>query len=499
MQITVLKATAESCQANLIVIPMFAGKAFTLKSVKGIPADLVDRFMVSAERTGFAAKPNETVLLQLPVGRNADAILVVGLGEKHSSNLQAVREAIGTATGFARKNGMKSVGVILSKELAKADVSEAVAVAAILSDYSFDMFKKEPNTKHLDQLEIAVEDRTKIQALRKAVEHAEIICDGLTVARDLVNTPGGHMTPTLLALAAIEIAKTSKEMVEAKIMEAGECEKLGMGAYLSVAKGSGQEPKFIHLIYKSPRPSKKTVAIVGKGVTFDSGGLSLKPADGMMTMKCDMAGAAAVLGFFATLSRLKPRVHIHGIIAATENMPSGHSTKPGDVVKSMNGKTIEVLNTDAEGRLTLADAMTYVQREVKPDVMIDLATLTGAVVAALGEEVAGAMGNDKKLMKEVLNAADEAGERTWELPLVDRYAPLIKSDVADLRNISLTRYGGALTAGMFLVEFVEDNTPWVHLDIAGPAFAERPLSSYLGKGGTGFGVGTLVKYIQSLE
>jgi leucyl aminopeptidase len=499
MQINVLKATAETCLANLIVVPVFGGKTFTIKSVKGIPAELVDRFMVSVERTGFAGKMGEMVSLQLPVGRNGDAILVIGLGEKKASNLAAVREAVGIATSVARKQGMKSVGFVLPKELSKAPIAEAAAMAAILSDYSFDTFKKEPSTKHLDLFVLATEERSQLLAMRKAVEHAETLCDGLTVARDLVNTPAGNMTPSLLADAAVEIAKSSNEMVEAKILDAEACEKLGMGSYLSVAKGSGQEPKFIHLSYKSPRPSKKTVAVVGKGVTFDSGGLSLKPADGMMTMKCDMAGAAAVLGFFATLSRLKPRINIHGVIAATENMPSGHSTRPGDVVKSMNGKTIEVLNTDAEGRLTLADAMTYIQREVKPDAMIDLATLTGAVMVALGEEVAGAMGNDKKLMKQVLSAAEEAGERTWELPLVDRYAPLLKSDVADLRNIATSRYGGSLTAGMFLYEFVEENTPWVHLDIAGPAFAERPLSSYLGKGGTGFGVGTLVKYIQNLE
>ncbi len=499
MQINVLKATATLCQTNLVVIPVFGGKTFSIKNVKGIPAELVDRFMVSVERMGFAGKLNETVSLQLPVGSNADAILVIGLGEKKASNLQAIREAVGTATAVARKNGMKSVGLVLPRELAKAPVAEAVATAAILSDYSFDMFKKEPSTKHLDLFVIATEERAQLLAMKKAVLHAETLCDGLTVARDLVNTPGGHMTPSLLAEAALEIAKSSNEMVEVKVLEAGECEALGMGSYLSVSKGSGQEPKFIHLSYKSPRPSKKTVAVVGKGVTFDSGGLSLKPADGMMTMKCDMAGAAAVLGLFATLSRLKPRVNIHGVIAATENMPSGHSTKPGDVVKSMNGKTIEVLNTDAEGRLTLADAMTYIQREVKPDAMIDLATLTGAVVGALGEEVAGAMGNDKKLMKEVLSASEEAGERMWELPLFERYASQIKSEVADLRNIALTRYGGALTAGLFLAEFIEDNTPWVHLDIAGPAFAERPLSTYVGKGGTGFGVGTLVKYVQNLE
>jgi len=497
MTINIERGTAVTGRANLLVIPVFGGKTFTLKSIKGIPDDTFDRFLVLAERAEFAGKMDETVYLQLPVGRNADGILVIGLGEKGRDTAGVVREITGTACSFARRGGMKSVALVLPKELAKTNVIEAIATAVHLGEYSFDLYKKEPSKKHLDSFSIVVEDRKQLLAFRKVVEQAETVCDGVTVARDLVNTPAQEMTPTHLAEAALEIAKVSGELITVKILNEKECKALGMGAYLAVAQGSDEAPKFIHLIYTSPRPSKKTIAVVGKGITFDSGGLSLKPADGMMTMKCDMAGAAAVLGFFATLARIKPRVNIHGVIAATENMPSGKAIRPGDIVKSMNGKTVEILNTDAEGRLVLADSMTYIQREAKLDAMVDLATLTGACVVALGEEVAGAMGNDKKLMKEILQSADTTGERTWELPLIERYSSLMKSDLADLKNISSTRYGGCLTAGSFLAEFVE-NTPWVHWDIAGPAFAEKPLSSYLGKGGTGFGVRTLVEWVREM-
>lgn len=497
MIITAVRGTAENAEANLLVIPVFGGKTFTLKSIKGIPQDLFDRFLVLAERAEFVGKPNETVYLQLPVGRTADGILVIGLGAKGGDSVNAVREAVGAASSFARKHGLKSVAMVLPKDLAKSNIVDAAATAVLLADYSFEIYKKEPRAKHIDTFSIIVEDRKNLLAFRKVIEHAETVCDGVTVARDLVNTPAQEMTPTHLAEAAQEIAKVSNDLVTVKILDEKECKALGMGAYLAVSQGSDEKPKFIHLIYTPARPSKKTIAVVGKGITFDSGGLSLKPADGMMTMKCDMAGAATVLGLFATLSRIKPRVHIHGVIAATENMPSGKAIRPGDIVKSMNGKTIEILNTDAEGRLTLADSMTYIQREVKLDAMIDLATLTGAVMVALGEEVSGTMGNDKKLMKEILSSADSAGERAWELPLVDRYAPLMKSEIADLKNISSTKYGGCLTAGSFLAEFVED-TPWVHWDIAGPAYAEKPLASFLGKGGTGFGVRTLVEWVREM-
>ena len=300
--------------------------------------------------------------------------------------------------------------------------------------------------------------------------------------------------------------------MEVKILNCAQCEKLGMGAYLGVAKGSDHEPYFIHLVYKPPhlasghplpavlqgegRVRVKKIAIVGKGITFDSGGLSLKPAQHMETMKLDMAGCAAVLGIFSALPKLKPNVEVHGISAVCENMPSGRAMKPGDIVRTISGKTIEVLNTDAEGRLTLADAFGYVNKFVKPDAMIDMATLTGACMVALGEEVAGYMGNDRALLDNVKKASEASGERAWELPLIEEYRDQTKSHVADFSNITPSRYGGAITAGLFLEAFVEKKS-WVHMDIAGPAWADKEVIPYMPKGGTGFGVRTMLELLKS--
>jgi leucyl aminopeptidase len=262
-----------------------------------------------------------------------------------------------------------------------------------------------------------------------------------------------------------------------------------------VAAGSEQPPKFIHLAY-TPRRSRRRVAIIGKGITFDAGGLDLKTADGMLRMKDDMSGAAAVLGVMRTLPQLAPAVEVHGLIAATENMPSGSAVRPGDVLRAMNGTTIEIGNTDAEGRLTLADAMCYAREHIKPDEIIDLATLTGACVVALGPQCSGLMSNDQALARRLLTAADAAGERVWQLPLIDEYREGLKSEVADINNVG-QRGGGAITAALFLKEFAGD-TPWAHFDIAGPAFTERdtPLAP---KGGTGVAVRTLLAYLTTDE
>ncbi len=366
----------------------------------------------------------------------------------------------------------------------------------MLANYAFDAYKKQNSAKRVAEVDILLADSRMTLALRKVIDRALTVMAGVHIARDLVNIPAHDMSPERLAEAAQEIAKDSGGTIKVKILERAECEKLGMGAYLAVAQGADRPPKFITLAYTSPRPAKKTVAVIGKGVTFDSGGLSLKPADSMMTMKCDMAGAAAVLGLFAILGKLRPRVNIKGYIAATENMPSGSAIRPGDIVRSMSGKTIEILNTDAEGRLTLADAMTYALRD-KPDAMVDLATLTGACMVALGEEIAGLMTNDRTLAKDLLRSAKDASEKLWEMPLEERYKEQVHSDVADLRNIATTRYGGSLTAGLFLQEFVGE-TPWAHLDIAGPAFAERPMGVCLQKGATGYGVRTLWKWVEGM-
>ena len=295
------------------------------------------------------------------------------------------------------------------------------------------------------------------------------------------------------ARRAAEIAKEGG--LALRVLDRAECAKMGMGAYVGVAQGSEEPPKFIHLTYSPKGRARRRVVVIGKGITFDSGGLDLKTADGMLRMKDDMSGAAAVLGIFQALPRLKPPVEVHGLIAATENMPSGTAQRPGDIVRAMNGLTIEIGNTDAEGRLTLADALAYAVKHIKPDEMIDMATLTGAVVIALGQGVSGVMASDDALAARVLAAADGAGERMWRLPLHDEYKDGLKSDVADLNNISSQRGAGAIVAGLFMREFT-GGVPWAHLDIAGTAFTERELP--LGpKGATGVGVRTLLTYFSN--
>jgi leucyl aminopeptidase len=301
------------------------------------------------------------------------------------------------------------------------------------------------------------------------------------------------MYPKTLMERAKDIAK-GVGSIRVRVYDKERLEKMGAGGLLGVAQGSIHEPYLVHMIYKPEKPAKKKLALVGKAVTFDSGGLSLKPSQYMETMKCDMGGSAAVLGAFASLADLKPSVEVHGIFGAAENMPSGEAIRPGDVLTAMNKKTIEVLNTDAEGRLTLADTLSYAVKQ-KPDAIIDLATLTGACVVALGEEITAVMGNNEALSEKVLAASKVTGEKMWPMPLEKNYKKLLKSDIADLKNIG-GRYGGALTAGLFLQEFVQD-VPWVHLDIAGPAFAERPMNAYTPKGASGHPVRTLLELIRT--
>jgi leucyl aminopeptidase len=297
-----------------------------------------------------------------------------------------------------------------------------------------------------------------------------------------------------LVNSAKEIAKGKKDL-KVRVYDKEQLEKMGAGGLLAVNQGSDHEPYLVHMVYKPEGNIKKKIAIVGKAVTFDSGGLSLKPAEYMMSMKCDMGGSAALLGLFSVIDNINPQVEVHGIFGAVENMPSGKAIRPGDVIKALNGKTIEILNTDAEGRVTLADTLSFAVKK-KPDLIIDLATLTGACVVALGEEISGVMSNNPELANKILIAAASAGEKMWELPLEKNYKKLLKSDIADLKNIG-GRYGGALTAGLFLEEFV-DKTPWAHLDIAGPAYAERPINSYEKKGATGHGVRTLIEFIKAI-
>jgi leucyl aminopeptidase len=419
----------------------------------------------------------------------------VGLGPvrrgARARDTEPLRRAAAGAVRRARDLGAATVAVFMpAAALSARDRAQAVAEGALLGTYRFDKYLKEKNGKVVRALTVLEPDRRSAAAARDGVRIGRITAEATCLARDLVNEPANVVTPTFLARRATEIAKAGG--LTLRVLDRAECAKMGMGAYIGVAQGSEEPPKFIHLTYAPKRPRRKLV-VIGKGITFDSGGLDLKTADGMLRMKGDMSGAAAVLGIFEALPRLGLPVEVHGLIAATENMPSGTAQRPGDIVRAMNGLTVEIGNTDAEGRLTLADALAYAVKHIKPDEMIDMATLTGAVVIALGLGVSGLMANDDGLAGRLLSAADGAGERMWRLPLHDEYKEGLKSEVADLNNISSQRGAGAIVAGLFMREFTE-GVPWAHLDIAGTAFTERDLP--LGpKGGTGVGVRTVLAYL----
>jgi leucyl aminopeptidase len=420
--------------------------------------------------------------------------MVVGLGPR-KKDAEAVRRGAATAARRARDLGAASVAILMPADgLSPKARAHASVEGAVLGTYRFDKYLKEKNGKVLESVSVVEPDRRQHLAAREGVRLGEIWAAATCLARDLVNEPANVITPTSLAERAQDIARAGG--LDIKVLEREDCGKLAMGAYLGVAQGSHEPPKFIHLTYTPKSRARKRVAVIGKGITFDSGGLDLKTADGMLRMKDDMSGAAAVLGIFQALPQLKLPVEVHGLIAATENMPSGTAQRPGDIVRAMNGLTIEIGNTDAEGRLTLADAMAYAAREIEPDEMMDMATLTGAVVIALGQGVSGVFASDNGLASRLLSAAGAAGERMWRMPLHDDYKEGLKSDVADLNNVSSQRGAGAIVAGLFMREFTA-GIPWAHMDIAGTAFAERDHA--LGpKGATGVTVRTVLTYLTAL-
>ncbi len=487
-----------AAKANVLVLPVFSSETDLADAIAArLPEAVKKTAMRLMKAHEFAGKAGEMITVDVHDAAHHH-IIIAGLGLASEATLETAREMIGSVISVARRLGARTLAVEIpvAPDCDVAHVAEAMVVAAQLADYAFDAYKEKNGAKRMKEMTLVIKEGRDVMRVRKAVERGCAIAGGVAVARDLVNMPAQVMTPSALAEAAERIVKEAGKNFSLKVLERAECEALGMGAYVAVGHGSDEPLKFMHLTYTPERSSRKRLAVIGKGVTFDSGGLSLKPGDSMMTMKCDMAGAAAVLGFFTVLGQLRPRCEVHGIIAAVENMPSGKAIRPGDIVKASNGKTIEILNTDAEGRLTLADALTYAKK-LEPTAMVDLATLTGACVVALGEEITGLMSNNDELAQSVLDSAEDAGEKMWRMPLEKRYKSQVESDIADLRNIATTRYGGSLTAGLFLEEFV-DGLPWVHLDIAGPAFAEKPIASYLGKGGTGHGVRTLVELVERM-
>ncbi len=458
--------------------------------------ELIDRALTGAikkeaEKRHFEAKLGKMLKLSSLGKIPAEKVILLGLGQKGEMTPFKLQLALAKVV---RELKEEQVETLATTNLTDLDIINSAVQGMLLGGYEFKKYQtKEDKGKQENkekEVTFLVRDARELVSVKEKVNQAQIYAQAAIFARDLVNEPSSVTTPTYLANLAEKLSKT--EDFSCQVYDKDAIEKQGMGALLGVAKGSDEPPRFIKLDY---RHGKRKIVLVGKGITFDTGGLSLKPQEGMETMKMDMAGAAAILGIFSVIAQLRPKVHLIGLIPATENMPSGKAIKPGDIVKTYSGKTVEVINTDAEGRLILADAL-GLGVSLKPELMIDLATLTGACMVALGEEVAGLFANNAKLTADLKKAADEEGEKFWQMPLEDGYKELLKSEMADLKNVTGKKYGGAITAALFLEEFV-DKVPWAHLDIAGPAWEERG-TALMAKGGTGFGVRTILNFLQNL-
>lgn len=467
-------------------------------SLSGLPKNFTDEIQEICIKENFKGEENQAVLVYPKGHISSFKFLLFGLGSKKECDLHKLYKLIASSVKKSLEGKPVKIAIImddyLEKHFSVQRIVRVMTEAAKLSTYRFIKYKgdeEKQKNRPIEEVIFAVTP-SKISSAEEAIHIGEIFSDATIFARNLINEPSEITTPSFLAQTAQELAKSSEGKIKVKVFEEEEIRKLGMNAFLGVSAGSDKSPKFIHLSYK-PSGSFKKIVIIGKGITFDTGGLSLKTSEHMETMKMDMSGAAAVLAIFSVLPILKPKSEVVGLIAACENMPSGKALKPGDILKVMNGKTIEVLNTDAEGRLTLADAISFANLKEKADEIIDLATLTGACMVALGTEVAGMWGNEEKLLENLKEAAQKSGEYVWPMPLLSEYKPLIKSHIADVKNTQTGRYAGAITASLFLSEFV-GNTPWVHLDIAGPAYTEKetPLAPI---GGAGFGVRMLLEYL----
>ncbi|MCP3057418.1 leucyl aminopeptidase [Myxococcus sp. K38C18041901] len=500
MNFSFVSGDASLANGELLVIPLFEGELG-----EGAPAGLAaadsaleGRLRGAATQEGFKAKADQSLVMhtlgRIPAGR----VLLLGLGSRARFQPEVLRLAAGRAAKTAQRLKVASLVMALPVTDAQADAARAVVEGLELGAYKFDKYKssarEEKGAKKPVKVSLVLpEGVEKSRELEDALALGKRVAEAANWARDLVNEPPNAVTPTVLAEAARKSAK--EHGLKITIGGQREIEKLRMGMFLGVTAGSTEEPRLIHVEYtpKNARDAKRPpLALVGKAITFDSGGLSLKPTEGMVDMKTDMAGSAAVLGAMQVIAQLKPPFPVHAFIGACENMPAGNAYKPGDILTSRLGKTVEITNTDAEGRLVLGDMLTWAC-EHKPSAVIDLATLTGACIVALGNYIVGAFGDDDDTVNQVLQSARTAGEEMWRLPVSELQKDALRSEVADMKN-SGERWGGSINAALFLKEFVGD-TPWVHLDIAGPSNSPKE-RGYLSKGGTGVGVRTLVEWVR---
>jgi leucyl aminopeptidase len=452
----------------------------------GLPAGLDGRFLASQ---GFTAKVGTSCSAP---GEDGRLVVALGLGPRGEVDVPAYRRAAAALARAAKRQTHLAIDVLgdVPDGIDRPTVAQALAEGVLLGSYRYTALKSDPERSHVESLRVIGQGGSRVRA---AIARGRAVGEAVRVARDLVNQPGGSLTPSALATRAEDLAELTGFDVEVLDRAAIEDEKLG--GLLGVNRGSTEEPRFVKLSWQPAGESRGTVALVGKGITFDSGGLSLKTSDGMIGMKGDMAGAATVLAAFTALDAVQPPVEVLGYLPLTDNMPGGDATRVGDVLRIRNGTTVEVLNTDAEGRLVLADALSLATED-EPDAIVDLATLTGACMVALGTKTAGLMGNRDDFVDQVRAAAAAEGEPVWPLPLPIEMRRELDSEVADIKNISGKRWGGASVAGVFLQEFVGDGIPWAHLDIAGPADAPED-DGLTRKGGTGFGVRTLLRLLST--
>jgi leucyl aminopeptidase len=510
MKVKVKKGSIQGIKDQAIILSHFEGQ----KRLSGLVKALDDRIsgMISrlVKSQDFAGKLTQTAILY-PQGKfPTPRIILVGLGKREELDspgqvficLDSLRQAFASACRRARELRIKSFSTTVfpgdRKGMDPGQVSQAMVEGIVLSNYEMDRYKTKKENRSLESFTIVEEEAAKIQRIEKGARLGEIFGWATNLARDLANHPANVLTPTRFSLEAKKLATENK--LRCQILSLPQIRKLKMNLFSAVASGSSQPPKLIILEYRPagrPQGKKKpdTLALVGKGITFDAGGLSLKTTENMLEMKADMAGGAVVMSVLAASAKLKLPLNLIGIIPAAENLPSGSALKIGDIITSHSGKTVEILNTDAEGRLILADALSYA-KSFRPDAILDIATLTSAIKIALGTICAGVFGNSDKLKAKMIQAGQEAGERVWELPLWDDYQEFIQSDLADLRNRG-GKPGGAIIAARFLKNFVEDH-PWVHVDIAGVDFSEKE-RTYVSKGATGFGARLLLQFLRDWD
>ncbi len=488
---------AENEASEVLVLLHCEGASPLTQEASALDAQLGGQVSKLVKRGEFEGKLGEGLLVHTQNKAKAVRLLLMGLGQEKDLRLDAFRQALGSAVKRVRQAKVTSFTVVMPEtipeETSVLDVAQALVEGAILGNYQFTAYRSPNGTKptEVERLVLYTSHRAHLPQMAEGIRRGVATAEATVLVRDLCNHPSNVMTPTRIVREAQAVAKESG--VRIKVLEQKDMEKLGMGALLGVARGSHEPPKFIILEYKGQKAKKaeQPVVLVGKTITFDTGGISLKPAENMEHMKADMTGGAEVLAAMRATARLKLPVHLISILPVAENMPGGRAMKPGDIVTTLSGKTVEVQNTDAEGRLILSDGLAYATR-YKPAVLIDIATLTGACVVALGQFAIGMFGTDEQAKEHMRKAGVRAGERVWEMPLWDEYFEQLRSDVADMRNIG-GRGGGMITAALFLSKFVGD-CPWIHLDIASTDWSERE-RAYLPKGPTGIGTRLLIQFL----